>query len=777
MAASPRAHAALLLLLTAAWLQPCRCSDAFYDYVDDSSASSPHTNTPPEFVNPVHILNATAGEVFKFRLPEDTCQDAEDGGASHLRLRLLLRYFLGGYPGDLNQIFKLGVNSTEIYGLPLPRDLGGHEYFLECRDADDNRVRRPLHVWVLPSPTPLPPPAVFSLSVSAEYQSFRQGQSFRVELIEMIAKVFGDPSPKMMSVLDIDHVEGGTRVSWYNSSLRAAPSCPITSILRLRDVLASSDGVSPSLHRHFSPAFNVTHVTVTLSPHCLSGNATLAAYLPRRMIGTAPGNPPPLFRLPLEVISATAGAVFTLRLPPGTCTDAEGGNHTSLYLRSWDSGSLTSAWLRFYDGRFYGVPLPEDVGEESFVLNCEDRRSGQAWAVQKVVVRPAVLPHPAPALFSLTLATSELDLRRNADSLILLLEELANALYDDTPELISISSIGPAAHGGTVVTWYNSSLRAAPRCPVASIRRLHDYFLSPEGVSPALTNHFLRDFDVTDASVTLSRHCLLEQPWVVLAGMPIASANAPPKFLNHINSLEVEIGSVFKFQIPTDTCYDAEDGDASHLHFRLLNSQKKEVPRHSWLQVNASSREIYGFSLGDHRHEDSFFLECRDSAGSRVIDALKAVPRPRYRVPRPAPAVFTLSVNVSHRTIDRDTSSKVSLIEKIASAYGDSSPRLVSVSSIKAAAHNSTLITWFNSSLRASPPCPVASILRLHDVLASAEGVSPSLRRHFSPAFNVTRASVVLTPHCLAGKPWAAGDALLDLRDPFGIRTGTSLEK
>jgi len=789
MAASPRAQKALLLLLTGATLSggapassPAPQWRDFYDYFDDNSTSPSATNMPPEFVNPVDTLNATAGQVFRFRLPADTCHDAEDGDATHLQLRLLDKNLFA--PSQSPNLFQLDANTTEIYGFPLPWELGGYEFVLECRDADDNRVRRPLQVRVLPSPTPLPPPAVFSLSVTTHFSSFQNDSRMRMEVIEMIAKAFGDSTQEMMSVLDIGKQakydrhnpwDDGTVVKWSNRSFRAAAPCPVASILRLHDVLVSAEGVSPSLRRHLSPAFNVTRASVTLSPECKAGVSALDKSLQERVAAMTSDYIVPVIRQPLEDITATAGAVLRWSLGRDVCSDVDGGyRNPRISMRTWHREVFRGSWLRFRNGQFYGLPLPEDVGEKEFILECEYSRGKKVAAIQRVVVQPATqLPLSAPAQFSFTVDYSYGILRSTTGILLNVLEQIANFFGDRTPELISVARIEPTGDRDAVITWHNTSLGAAPMCPVAAIRSLHDVVASPGGVRPSLHRHF-NHFKVTDASVTLSQRCLVGAPWAILAGIPISPVNTPPRFLSHIETVEAPIGKVIKFQLPTDICYDAEDGDASHLHFRLLDEwSKKEVDKEFWLQLDSSRMEIYGIALEGISIKFKLFLECQDSAGSRVTTAFSVVPQPGYSVPRPTPAIFTLSVTEPVATLRKDAAMLVDLIEKIASAYGDSTPKLISVSSIEPAADGGTFLTWFNSSLRASPPCPVASILRLHDVLASAEGVSPSLRRHFSPAFNVTRASVVLTPHCLAGKPWAAGDALVDLRDPF--RTNPSV--
>ena len=56
---------------------------------DGPAVGSNNNNRVPVIRNPLDRINVTAGELLRFRVPEDTCYDQEDGSTSGLALHLL----------------------------------------------------------------------------------------------------------------------------------------------------------------------------------------------------------------------------------------------------------------------------------------------------------------------------------------------------------------------------------------------------------------------------------------------------------------------------------------------------------------------------------------------------------------------------------------------------------------------------------------------------------------------------------------------------------------
>ncbi len=81
----------------------------------------------PVIRNPLHSLNVSAGELLRFRVPEDTCYDPEDGATPSLSLQLLTVSKRGLSPRSW---LKFDEVNQEFSGVPLEEDVGREEYQL-----------------------------------------------------------------------------------------------------------------------------------------------------------------------------------------------------------------------------------------------------------------------------------------------------------------------------------------------------------------------------------------------------------------------------------------------------------------------------------------------------------------------------------------------------------------------------------------------------------------------------------------------------------------------
>lgn len=70
------------------------------------------------------------------------------------------------------------------------------------------------------------------------------------------------------------------------------------------------------------------------------------------------------------------------------------------------------------------------------------------------------------------------------------------------------------------------------------------------------------------------------------------------------------------FAIPDDTFHDPEDGDTSNLQLLLQTFEDDlSVAPNSWIQLNHTSRTLYGLPLPDDAGKHLFKLVAADSGG------------------------------------------------------------------------------------------------------------------------------------------------------------------
>lgn len=84
-------------------------------------------NNQPVIRNPIDRINVTAGELLRFRVPEDTCYDKEDGSTSSLSLHLLTMSRRELSPKSW---LKFDFKNQEFLGVPLEEEVGREEFQL-----------------------------------------------------------------------------------------------------------------------------------------------------------------------------------------------------------------------------------------------------------------------------------------------------------------------------------------------------------------------------------------------------------------------------------------------------------------------------------------------------------------------------------------------------------------------------------------------------------------------------------------------------------------------
>merc|ERR1719270_578519 len=140
----------------------------------------------PVIRNPIDRINITAGELLRYKVPEDTCYDPEDGKTSQLKLNLLTTNRRELSP---DAWLQFDVKNQEFVGIPLEEEVGREEYQLVCSDGNGLSAIDGIEVIVLNRPFNERFGVEFSLQFD-DYQGFKRR---KVEMVEKIARFFGDP--------------------------------------------------------------------------------------------------------------------------------------------------------------------------------------------------------------------------------------------------------------------------------------------------------------------------------------------------------------------------------------------------------------------------------------------------------------------------------------------------------------------------------------------------------------------------------------------------------
>jgi hypothetical protein len=111
------------------------------------------TNNLPQIRNPLHMLNVTAGELLRHRVPADTCYDSEDGDTPSLTLQLLT--VPGRREVGPRSWLQFDTGRQEFVGVPLDVDVGREQYQLVCSDRSGLSALSGLAVVVVSKRRPL----------------------------------------------------------------------------------------------------------------------------------------------------------------------------------------------------------------------------------------------------------------------------------------------------------------------------------------------------------------------------------------------------------------------------------------------------------------------------------------------------------------------------------------------------------------------------------------------------------------------------------------------
>jgi len=232
------------------------------------------TNNVPQIRNPLHMLNVTAGELLRHRVPEDTCYDSEDGSTTSLSLQLLT--VPGRREVGPRSWLQFDASRQEFIGVPLDVDVGREQYQLVCSDRSGLSALNGLVVVVANRPFNEHYRATFKLHFGRDVSD----PMSRIRLVEeLLPSYFSDDHPDDIVVRSVDD---GT-FAWVNKSLASA-DCDDPRVERIRRKLISKEVIRDvdevtgemgklrrlppaALRRHFAD-FQLSEGQVVLSASC-----------------------------------------------------------------------------------------------------------------------------------------------------------------------------------------------------------------------------------------------------------------------------------------------------------------------------------------------------------------------------------------------------------------------------------------------------------------------------------------------------------------------------
>ncbi|XP_053689145.1 uncharacterized protein LOC128738209 [Sabethes cyaneus] len=474
------------------------------------------TNLHPIIKNRIPKMAIIAGKVFSLPVPLDTFQDNEDG--NNLRLDLSDAH---GHPLKNNSWIQFNVETREIYGLPLEKDVSKWHYILQATDSGDLSVNETVDISVQQHKSHRSVNHEISLALRLQ-RKFPRNVDWQIEVIRGIAKVLGDVSLTNIVVREVrNSIQDPNLATFvYTNDTLPKDRCPEEKLDELVAQLTEK-----ALNDALNPDILVKSVQGQQIGQCLK--SLIPKVKPTPIIATK--NFAPVTRNQVDRVNATVGHLLVYKVPADTFYDPEDGNDLKLKLLTTERNPLDQYhWLQFdsKNHEFFGIPRSHDVGQKEYLLMAEDREGLTATDALVVVVHQAHYKRDYSVLFELTLDTTH-EQFSIAQAQRRFIERLAQVFGDANTNYIQIRNIRTIHHTGQVqVTFFNTTLyRQHQRCPDEEIEALRNILLYPDGTIRAKVREILgQEFSLQNVSLIPVGTC---QGY----DTPIHATNEPEKAL------------------------------------------------------------------------------------------------------------------------------------------------------------------------------------------------------------------------------------------------------
>ncbi|XP_065087840.1 uncharacterized protein Dg isoform X2 [Ochlerotatus camptorhynchus] len=430
------------------------------------------TNMYPIIKNRIQKQAIIAGKVFSLPVPLDTFYDTEDG--NNLRLELFDSH---GFPLKNNSWIQFNVETREIYGLPLEKDVSKWHYILQATDSGEKSVNETVDVAVQQHKSHRSVNHEISLALKLQ-RKFGRNVDWQIEIIRGITKVLGDASLSNVVVREVRNSIQDPNLATFVYTNETLPKdrCPEEKLDELVAQLTEK-----ALNDALNPDIMVKSVQGQQIGQCLK--SVIPKVKPTQTIATK--NYAPTTRNQVDRVNATVGHLLVYKVPADTFYDPEDGNDLKLKLLTTERNPLDQYhWLQFdsKNHEFFGIPQIQDVGQKEYLLMAEDREGLTATDALVVVVHQAHYKRDYSVLFELTLDTTQ-EQFNTAQSQRRFIERLAQVFGDSHTNFIQIRKVHPMRHIDQVqVTFFNTTLyRQHQRCPDDEIEALRNMLLYPDG--------------------------------------------------------------------------------------------------------------------------------------------------------------------------------------------------------------------------------------------------------------------------------------------------------
>ncbi|KAK2719151.1 dystroglycan 1-like [Artemia franciscana] len=230
---------------------------------------------------------------------------------------------------------------------------------------------------------------------------------------------------------------------------------------------------------------------------------------------------------------------------------------------------------------------------------------------------------------------------------------------------------------------------------------------------------------------------------------PLPPPNSPPVVQKRLEKLAVNAGSVFVYEIPSETFRDFEDGDSRLLRLVLKTEDDSVLNEDSWIGFDPIKQSISAMPLDKDIGKYKFILEATDSSGAKAKEIVDFVVR-QDPVSRTFHHKFVMRFTVdpdSTEGFNKEHDLLLHTIKQI-TKYFDTQEPIGKHMYIHDYSFEPLSLTWTNRSLNRQM-CPADEIEDIMEMIIDVDGeVVPELEELMAPQLHLNSANVVYFGVC-----------------------------
>ena len=685
-------------------------------------------NSNPTVTTPVLTLNITTiPAVFSYTVPRNVFYDPEDGNTRNLTLVLLSE---DGKDALRNSSVQFNSPLQMVYGILTEKDLDTNsritkreigsktmKFFLLAMDSGGETASVFLEI------------ILGNNIISQNYElhlnfiSYLSSTSPDVmHLINFQEKLRGIETLRGMQVANYVRTPGYPaefQVSFVNSTSNVNKSlCDFTEISGITQTFQDS---SSNLRNEF---------TVRFLPEFVIQKSNVQRFGPCE---TLPNHRPKVNKL-IPLINITVCEVLKFKIAEDIFLDEDGNTRNlTLKLENILPQKHKIYWVFFHvvSQIIYAVPSLEVIEDQPetgylFKLIAVDSQGEKAELNINIFVRDTVIKDS----YRLTVIVRVPSLMTTKEDLVLKTVEfiettkqyLSSSVSANNIRVINFTKISQSL---LKVTWSNCTLRYTP-CQYQNIEKIRQAMIFTGTLpQPRFIQSLAPEFIVDSVEDELSGPCLNKRP--------VLMRQLEPLNLTLCNGL-------FRYSIPGDTFFDAEDGFTSNLTLSILTSDSIPLSKNYWISIDKSQNIVAYPNVDAVKSQPKsgyeFLLNAKDSHGMSTNAAMKVRYEKETILQSTFEVTFVLEAQFANFTSSVDQMQVI--LQKLV-GYMGGSEQFIRVHSFVHTSVNSTTfyLTWSNCTFISSG-CDLLGIMETSKKLKNNNGeISEQLREEFRPDFEL----------------------------------------